>query len=125
MPRGRNKAKRVRISDCTTTKTWASYDAAQRRVPLLSSSAQHESEVRGAYDQQFEVSQRSLLDLLDAQDAFFQSQVRAVTAQSQAVFAAYKILAIEGQLLQALNVPPPPEADPGTPTRRPLRPSDS
>src|SRR5665213_418687 len=115
----------LRQSEQDLRKTWASYDAAQRRVPLLSSSAQHESEVRGAYDQQFEVSQRSLLDLLDAQDAFFQSQVRAATAQSQAVFAAYKILAIEGQLLQALNVPPPPEADPGTPTRRPLRPSDS
>lgn len=115
----------LRQSEQDLRKTWAAYDAAQRRVPLLTSSTQHESEVRGAYDQQFEVSQRSLLDLLDAQDAFFQSEVRMVTAESQAVFAAYKILAIEGQLLQALNVPPPPEADPSTPARRPLRPSDS
>ena len=45
-----------------------------------------------------------------------------LTAQEQAVYSSYKILAVEGQMLQALNVPAPLEADPTTPARRPERP---
>ncbi len=103
-------------------KAWASYEAASRQVPLLTSAVQHDQEVRSAYDQQFQMSTRSLLDLLDAQSEVFRTQIKMVTAQEQAVFSSYKILAIEGQMLQALNVPAPLEADPTTPARRPERP---
>jgi len=103
-------------------KAWASYDAASRQAPLLKSAVQHDEEVRSAYDQQFQLSTRSLLDLLDAQSELFRAQTKAVTAQEQAVFSAYKILAVEGQMLQALNVPAPAEADPTLPARRPERP---
>ena len=103
-------------------KAWASYQAATAEVPLLTSAVQHDDAVRSAYDQQFQLSQRSLLDLLDAQSELFQTQTKAITAQEQAVFAAYKILAIQGQMLQALNVPAPAEADPNSPAIRPSRP---
>lgn len=103
-------------------KAWASYEAASRQVPLLTSAVQHDQEVRSAYDQQFQMSTRSLLDLLDAQSEVFRAQIKMVTAQEQAVFSAYKILAVEGQMLQALNVPAPLEADPTMPARRPERP---
>ncbi|HYL32054.1 MAG TPA: TolC family outer membrane protein [Stellaceae bacterium] len=112
----------LRKSEQDLRQAWAAYEAAQHRVPLLTSAAQHDSEVRTAYGEQYQLSQRSLLDLLDAQNDYFQAQINAENAQSQAVFQAYKILAIQGNLLQALNVPPPPQADPSTPTPRPIRP---
>ena len=112
----------LRQSEEDLRKAWAAYESASHRVPLLTSAVQHDVEVDKAYGQQFEVSQRSLLDLLDAQDQLFQAQSKMATAQGQAVFNGYKILAVEGQLLSALNVPPPPQADPNQPTPKPLRP---
>ncbi|HVA34998.1 MAG TPA: TolC family outer membrane protein [Stellaceae bacterium] len=115
----------LRKSEQDLRKAWAAYEAAQRRVPLLNSAAQHDSEVRTAYGQQYQLSQRSLLDLLDAQNDYFQAQINAENAQSQAVFEGYKILAIQGDLLQALNVQAPPQANPSIPTPRPIRPEGS
>ncbi len=40
----------LRKSEQDLRKTWAAYEAAQHRAPLLSSAAQHNSEVRTAYD---------------------------------------------------------------------------
>ena len=112
----------LRKSEQDLRQAWAAYEAAEHRVPLLTSAAQHDSEVRTAYSDQYQLSQRSLLDLLDSQNDFFQAEINAENAKSQAVFQAYKILAIQGTLLQALNVPQPPQADPTTPTPRPIRP---
>ncbi len=56
------------------------------------------------------------------QNDYFQAEINAENTQSQAVYDAYKILAIQGNLLQALNVPLPAQANPSTPTPRPVRP---
>jgi adhesin transport system outer membrane protein len=112
----------LRQSGQDLRKAWAIFEAAEQRVPLLKSAAQHDSEVRTAYGQQYQLSQRSLLDLLDAQNDYFQAEINAENAQSRAVYEAYKILAIQGNLLQALNVPLPPQANPNVPTPRPTRP---
>ena len=93
----------------------ADYDSAQRRIPTLQSSLQHNQQVRDAYDQQYQIGQRTLLDLLDAQNEVFQAQTRLATAQGQAAFSAYRVLAVEGMLLSTLNVAPPEAADPTKP----------
>jgi outer membrane protein, adhesin transport system len=101
---------------------WSSYETAQRRLPNLTSAVAHDVEVRDAYDQQFQVNQRSLLDLLDSQNELFQAQSRLITVQEQVVFSGFRILAVQGTLLQSLNVQPPPEADYTQKTKRPQRP---
>jgi len=90
----------------------SAYDSATRRVPILQSSLAHTMQVRQAYDQQFQLGQRTLLDLLDAQNEVFQAQTRLATAQGQATYNAYRILAVEGMLLSTLNVPEPAAGDP-------------
>lgn len=117
-----NRLEALRKSEQDLRQAWAAYEAAQHRVPLLNSAAQHDSEVRTAYGQQYQLSQRSLLDLLDAQNDYFQAEINAENALSQAVYDGYKILAIQGSLLQALNVPPPAQANPNISTPRPIRP---
>jgi len=92
-------------------RAWASYQAAQTRAAVLDSAVRHNVEVRTAYDQQFQVSQRSLLDLLDSENELFTSQTRQITNQETAVFATYRILAIDGLLLSTLGVEPASEAD--------------
>jgi adhesin transport system outer membrane protein len=78
---------------------------------VLTSSVRHNVEVRDAYDQQFQLSQRSLLDLLDSENELFTSQTRLITDQETAVFASYRILAVDGLLLSTVGVEPPAEAD--------------
>jgi adhesin transport system outer membrane protein len=59
-----------------------------------------------SYRSQFNVGRRSLLDVLDAQNTRFNTQVRLETARFSEMFAEYQILASTDQLLQALNVQP-------------------
>jgi adhesin transport system outer membrane protein len=65
------------------------------------------------YAQQFDIGQRSLLDLLDATNELFLSKNDLITAKYEELFANYRILASQGQLVQALGVAFPTEATPG------------
>ncbi|MGF0538174.1 TolC family outer membrane protein [Agrobacterium sp. ES01] len=56
------------------------------------------AELVSSYRQQFTVGERSLLDVLDAQNTRFNTSVLAQTAKFVAMFAEYKILAATGQL---------------------------
>ncbi|HEY1504225.1 MAG TPA: TolC family outer membrane protein [Stellaceae bacterium] len=102
----------LRDAEQNLRQSQSAYNAAVQRMPALQSSLAHSQQVRDAYDQQFQIGQRTLLDLLDAQNEVFQAQTRLATAQGQAAFNAYRILAVEGMLLGTLNVPPPAAADP-------------
>jgi adhesin transport system outer membrane protein len=59
-----------------------------------------------SYRSQFNVGRRSLLDVLDAQNTRFNTQVRLETARFSQTFAEYQILAATDQLLDALSVMP-------------------
>lgn len=63
-----------------------------------------------SYREQFTVGQRSLLDVLDAQNTRFNVQVLYQTASYSARFAEYRILASTGGLLAYLGVKPPEQA---------------
>ncbi|WP_117194794.1 TolC family outer membrane protein [Rhizobium terrae] len=60
----------------------------------------------GSYREQFKVNQRSLLDVLDAQNTRFNTSILAETARFAALFAEYKILAASGTLLQSMKLKP-------------------
>jgi adhesin transport system outer membrane protein len=64
------------------------------------------------YEQQFDIGQRSLLDLLNSRNEVFQAQDALITAQSNEVLANFKILAAQGELVQAVGVSLPKEATP-------------
>jgi len=59
-----------------------------------------------SYQQQFSVGQRSLLDVLDAQNTRYNVDVLAKTARYASLFAEYRILASTGQLLDVLKLKP-------------------
>ncbi|MCL6707846.1 TolC family outer membrane protein [Pseudomonas sp. R2.Fl] len=56
-----------------------------------------------SYREQFKVGQRSLLDVLDAQNTRFNTSVSAQTARLVSLFAEYKILAAMGSLVKVMN----------------------
>lgn len=64
-----------------------------------------------AYREQFTIGQRSLLDVLDAQNSRFNAQVLNETAVYAARFAEYRLMASTGQLMAFLSVAPPAQSD--------------
>jgi adhesin transport system outer membrane protein len=67
-------------------------------------------ETRDAYRQQFEVAQRTLLDVLDAENELFVSSGQLVSSQTNELLASYRILAVGGMLMSTLSIAPPQQA---------------
>lgn len=84
--------------------TWSKYTAAQQLAKFYSSAVQYNSQTRDSYMQQFQVGQRSLLDVLDAENELFSSNIQLATAQANIVGAAHRLLALGGNLLNTMNV---------------------
>ncbi|MGP1397873.1 MAG: TolC family outer membrane protein [Inquilinaceae bacterium] len=93
--------------------SWVSLQRAQRTRDLLREQVVFSEEVRGSYDQQFSIGQRTLLDLLDAENELFNARVDLVTTGYAEQFAAYRVLASMGELLATLDVDRPPGSDIG------------
>ena len=69
--------------------------------------SQHElstSKAREAYRQQFDIGQRSLLDLLDTENEFYQSRRALVNVDYDLSLARARVLAANGSLLGALKL---------------------
>lgn len=60
-----------------------------------------------AYQEQFDIGERTLLDLLDAQNTRHNLQVLHETAQYSARFAEYRVMAASGSLLSGLGLSAP------------------
>jgi len=92
----------------------ASWDRRIKQVQLadiLRRQTQANAQLVSSYRQQLAVGQRSLLDVLDAQNENFNSRLLATTAEYAALFAQYRLLAATGQLLDTLKIVPPKQAD--------------
>ena len=63
-----------------------------------------------SYREQFKVGQRSLLDVLDAQNTRFNTATLADTASYASLFAQYRLLAATGQLLKTMGLQPAKQA---------------
>lgn len=71
--------------------------------------AQHElstSKAREAYRQQFDIGQRTLLDLLDTENELYQARRALVNAEQDHQLAQARVLAVNGSLLGALQLRP-------------------
>lgn len=78
--------------------------AEERIVPLRQHTIASEKVLRG-YRSQFELGRRSLLDLLDAQNELFQSQLSRTDGEYRLVLSNYELLFTMGGLLEAVGVP--------------------
>ncbi len=84
--------------------SWYSYVASQQRLQEFSSSVIFATETRDAYEQQFQVGQRTLLDLLDAENEVFTSRGQLITADINQMRSAFRMLAVSGRLLKTMNI---------------------
>ena len=91
-------------------RSWFELEAARDSIEALEDARDFNRSTLGAYEQQFEVAQRTLLDVLDAENELFVSEGQLITAQTNEQLASYRILAVGGVLLETLGVSAPEQA---------------
>lgn len=90
-------------------KAWAAYAIGTQRVRLFRSQVNASRKVVRAYKDEYELSKRSLLDLLDSENSLFSSQFQLISIQAVSFFSAYQVMASMGQLLASFNIQAPAE----------------
>ncbi|MFK7869227.1 MAG: TolC family outer membrane protein [Roseobacter sp.] len=96
-----------RLVEREVRQSWANLSSAKRRASILSRQSALSRELLSSYEQEFDVGSRSLLDLLNTQNASFQAEANLVNARALEVFLTYRLLAAGGVLLRTLNIEPP------------------
>lgn len=89
---------------------WNALQTAQERVPRLKLRVEAAEKTREAYSQQFDLGQRTLLDLLDSENELLTASVDYVNAYYDQLYACYWLAETMGQLLDAMEIQPRDEA---------------
>ena len=89
--------------------SWSALQSSINQVAAIETQVLANEKVRDAYTQQFNLGQRSLLDVLDSENELFVSRGDLVAAKFVELFAGYRLLAVQGQLLSSLGVKNRPE----------------
>ena len=90
----------------TTYETWNLLQEAMANLANNEEALLYTSDTRDMYLQQFDVGQRTLLDVLDAENEVFTSHGRMITSRYNVVIASYRLLALQGGLLPVLSLDP-------------------
>lgn len=98
--------------------TWANMEASAARADAFRKQADANANVVQAYKDQFNLDRRTLLDVLDSQNEWFVSRSNAINNDYLNMFAVYRLLALQGNLLPALGVAYPKEANPADKSRQ-------
>jgi adhesin transport system outer membrane protein len=86
------------------------YLTARDRIVVLKQYVDSSAATREAYLLQYGIAQRSLLDLLDAENEYYSARIAYIGGQYAELAGAYRIFASMGQLLDTLHLARPPEA---------------
>ena len=105
------RAEAARAVENDVRQTWAAMTSAGERARQFASQADANVEVVKAYNDQFSLDRRTLLDVLDAQNELFVSRSNTVNSEFLEMLAVYRLLALKGALLPTLDVAYPRESD--------------
>lgn len=106
------RAKAARQVENEVRTTWARMVSAGERAREFATQAAANTETVKAYKDQFDLSRRTLLDVLDAQNELLVSKSNAVNAEFVEMFAVYRLLGLKGELLPTLGIAYPRKSDP-------------
>lgn len=84
--------------------SWTGYQSAIEQRKNYLDAIQYNVQTRDAYLEQFYLGQRSLLDVLDAENELFNSSTQAATAQGNILVGAYRLYGLAGVLLPHLHI---------------------
>ena len=96
----------ARVRDITDQidRSIAAIQLGGQRVRTAREQASIASSVVRTYEEEFKLSKRSLLDLLDSENARFNADIQLIGSRSLLAFAKYRILGATGTLIEKLGV---------------------
>ena len=94
---------RRRVTE-NTQLAWNAYQSIIQQLPYLQRYVKSIKATRAAYSDQFKIGQRSLLDLLDSENEFYQADRSRIIAEHDRLSGGYRILANMGKFVDALEV---------------------
>jgi len=86
------------------TLAWNAFELLAIQKNYIQKHVESSKETQLAYEQQFRLGQRSLLDLLDTENELFEARKDFLDAEYQAINSQYRLLNATGQLLDSLRV---------------------
>ena len=104
----RNNA--LRVLNENLMLAWNAMENARKQTDKARDYADYSSRSREAYQQQFGLGQRTLLDLLDSENELFTANRRYVEVRYTEEFSMYRLLSAMGSLLSKQNIVLPAEA---------------
>ena len=84
--------------------SWQSHEAAKKKTNYLNQRLQFAAKTASAYTKQWNIGQRSLLDVLDAEAERIDSARQLVTAEYEGLYSQYRILNGTGKLVPSLDL---------------------
>ncbi|KGP62704.1 agglutination protein [Legionella norrlandica] len=84
--------------------SWNAYISSGLRIKPLRQHVISSRKTRAAYQDEFKVGKRTLLDLLDSQNEYYQSQIELARGENDEVLSRYRILNGMGCLLKYLDL---------------------
>ncbi|KUO53955.1 MAG: agglutination protein [Sphingomonadales bacterium BRH_c42] len=96
----------VRGAEEDVSNAWTALLAQRNIGAALARQAEVTDDLLLSYRSQFNVGRRSLLDVLDAQNTRFNTQVRLETSRFSQLFAQYQVLAATNRFLDAMSIAP-------------------
>lgn len=84
--------------------SWAGYELVGEQLNYLREHVESAMATRNAYQKQFDLGKRSLLDLLDAENELFEARRAFVSGERDFTLSQYRILNATGRLLQSMHV---------------------
>jgi len=92
--------------------SWVAYKTIESQMNFFKIHRDSSIKSNTAYQKQFNIGQRTLLDLLDSANEMFVAKSAYTTAKYDEIFAQYRILASKGGINKYLHVTLPEEAKP-------------
>ena len=93
-------------------KAWAARTVTSERIAALVRQVDADRKVIVAYGKEYELGQRSLIDLLNAQNQLLNGLVSLESTRAVAIFGDYQLIAAMGQVLSYLKTTHPIDAEP-------------
>ncbi|OSN01654.1 channel protein TolC [Lonsdalea britannica] len=87
--------------------SWSAMNNARQQLPIAQEYAERSRRVRDAYQKQFSLGERTLLDVLDSENERFTAQRRMVEIRFLSLYSQYRLKARMGDLLNSLSIPAP------------------
>lgn len=91
---------------------WNTYSTAKRQIPYLKQHAEASERTRDAYLKQFNIGQRTLLDLLDSENELFAARSAYTEGKHNLLLGAFRVLNATGHITDYVGISLPKQVNP-------------